>query len=142
MREETKLIRAIQWKKIIDEQLASGLTQTAWCQVNNISRNTFKNWKSRLTEYTLQELNTKATELGIPVSGISEAGHAPLPSDTSSFAELSADIVEPAISNGSRQCFSGSPIDISCGRFTIHLNTDTINEQALSTVLKVVAHAD
>ena len=69
MREETKLIRAIQWKKIIDEQLASGLNQTAWCQVNNISRNTFKNWKSRLTEYTLQELNTKATELGIPVSG-------------------------------------------------------------------------
>ena len=55
MREETKLIRAIQWKKIIDEQLASGLNQTAWCQVNNISRNTFKNWKSRLTEYTLQE---------------------------------------------------------------------------------------
>lgn len=139
MREETKLIRAIQWKKIIDEQVSSGLNQTAWCRANNISRNSFKNWKSRLTEYTLQELKSKAVELGLPVSETDGASYAPVPSNTPAFAELPTDFVETV---ACLQDCSDSPIDISCGKFTIHINTGTINEQTLLTVLKAVAHAD
>ena len=54
MRPETKIIRAIRWRRIVDEQLASGLSQRAWCEANNISRNSFKNWKSKVINYTLE----------------------------------------------------------------------------------------
>ncbi|WP_252178431.1 transposase [Endozoicomonas sp. 4G] len=37
-----------QWQQIIDQQMASGLSQKAFCQTQNISLATFTNWKSRL----------------------------------------------------------------------------------------------
>ena len=97
------------------------MNQTAWCKANNISRNSFKNWKSRLTEYTLQELNSKTAEIGLPVSGTGQAVNTPVPANTSAFAELPADIVEPVVSSDDRQGCSGSPIEISYGKFIIHM---------------------
>ena len=37
-----------EWQRLIEEQSASGLTQTAFCQVNALSLGSFQNWKRRL----------------------------------------------------------------------------------------------
>ena len=37
-----------QWQQIIDQQMASGLSQKAFCQNQNISLATFTNWKRKL----------------------------------------------------------------------------------------------
>ena len=37
-----------EWQRLIDEQAASGLTQSAFCQANALSLASFQNWKRRL----------------------------------------------------------------------------------------------
>ena len=37
-----------QWQRLLEEQAASGLTQTAFCQANGLSLASFQNWKRRL----------------------------------------------------------------------------------------------
>ncbi len=37
-----------QWQQIIDQQMAGGLSQKAFCQTQNISLATFTNWKRKL----------------------------------------------------------------------------------------------
>ena len=37
-----------QWQQIIDQQIASGLSQKVFCQTQNISLATFTNWKRKL----------------------------------------------------------------------------------------------
>ncbi|WP_422452199.1 MULTISPECIES: IS66 family insertion sequence element accessory protein TnpA [unclassified Endozoicomonas] len=39
-----------QWQQIIDQQIASGLSQKAFCQTQNISLATFTNWKRKLRD--------------------------------------------------------------------------------------------
>ena len=39
-----------QWQQIIDQQIASGLSQKAFCQTQNISLSTFTNWKGKLKD--------------------------------------------------------------------------------------------
>ncbi|WOG26218.1 IS66 family insertion sequence element accessory protein TnpA [Endozoicomonas sp. 8E] len=41
-------LNPVQWQHIIDRQMASGLSQKAFCQTQNISLSTFKNWKRKL----------------------------------------------------------------------------------------------
>ena len=143
MRPETKIIRAIRWRRIVDEQLASGLSQRAWCEANNISRNSFKNWKSKVINYTLDQLYKKAESFGLTCSPESHRSSVCRgDNSTSPFAELpmetpssSADIIEPPQT-------SLPGIEISCGRFTIHFNNEYVNEQTLTAVLKAVSHAD
>lgn len=39
-----------QWSVRINEQIESGLTQTKWCEENNINVHKFRYWKSRMNK--------------------------------------------------------------------------------------------
>lgn len=39
-----------EWQRLIDEQSASGLTQTVFCQSKGLSLASFQNWKRKLAE--------------------------------------------------------------------------------------------
>ena len=37
-----------EWRRLLDEQAGSGLTQTAFCRVNRLSLASFQHWKRKL----------------------------------------------------------------------------------------------
>ncbi len=140
-----KAVRALQWKKLIDEQLASGKTQGKWCIEHDIAESTFRNWKKYLRNKELDELYSRAASLG--VTDFSEEEHTPSSGSSSGFAELLMNITSSYYLRSIDQDTASEDnadagIDISCGHFTIHVSGSEINEHLLSSVLKAVADAE
>jgi len=42
-------LSAEQWRRLVDEQQQSGLSQRAFCETHGLTVSTFNNWKRRLT---------------------------------------------------------------------------------------------
>lgn len=139
-----KAVRALQWKKLIDDQLASGKTQGKWCIEHDISESTFRHWKKYLQNKELDELYDRAASLG--VTDLPETGQ--LSSGSSDgFAELpmnitSSDNLQIIDHEAASRDNADTKIDIFCGRFTVHVSGHEISESLLCSVLKAVAHAE
>jgi len=52
----TRQYRMSQWAGVFREQKSSGLTITAWCEQNGISRQQYFYWQRRLRESACEEL--------------------------------------------------------------------------------------
>lgn len=55
-REVTQQYRLSQWAQRLHERQLSGLSITAWCEINGVSRNTYFYWQKRLRESACEEL--------------------------------------------------------------------------------------
>jgi transposase-like protein len=42
--------RAAEWRRRFDDQRSSGLTVSAWCHQNGITKNAFYDWRKRLSK--------------------------------------------------------------------------------------------
>lgn len=71
-REVARQYRLSQWAQRLRDQKASGLSITAWCEVNGVSRNTYFYWQKRLRESACEELALQTESAMTPVSAFAE----------------------------------------------------------------------
>jgi hypothetical protein len=55
-----------EWKKIVADYKAGGLSVKKWCENNQLKLNTFKYWLSRINKLSNSETNICFAELKIP----------------------------------------------------------------------------
>ncbi len=53
-----------QWQRLLDEQSASGQTQTTFCQAKGLCLASFQNWKRRLAAEASEQPSQPWVELG------------------------------------------------------------------------------
>jgi len=64
-------IQLSQWKKTVMDQVSSGLTVTAYCAKNNISRNSFNYWLRLVRERSIGQLPAEVKNT-LPISEAKE----------------------------------------------------------------------
>ena len=80
----THQIRAEYWAKIINECINNGMSKTAWCRANGISKKQFFYWQRILRREAFE--NSRNSSL--PVAGGPDQELAPVTQRTASFTEI------------------------------------------------------
>ncbi len=89
MDKHTHEIRCQQWKLIIEECLASGMSKRAWCEANGVSDKQFYYWQRVLRREAYLDMQSSQKSLPDKVPS------------TSSFIELKQPPVEQPLNGGS-----------------------------------------
>ena len=117
-----KKMRIEQWLPIFEEQAKSGLGKEEWCRTNGIKRWEFYKRQRECRQYLL--------EMG-------ESDH-----DLPAFFELPMASATPAVVGqppDSQQMISPGHIDVSYGKFKIHID-GKVDESTLISLVKAVAN--
>ena len=122
-------LRIKQWIPIIEEQAKSGVSKGEWCTMHGIDRTTFFRWQKRVRAYLLDQWQDQSSLLPSSAQA-DETSFVEIPSAQTSLVEMpgQADPCPPSIS-------------IRYGGFSIDLGNG-VDEEQLSTVLRVIKHAD
>jgi hypothetical protein len=112
------------WRKLLAEQRASGMSQEHWCAAKGINLNTMRDRASRLNK---QDRETKLQETPPEVA-------------TAVWAKIVPDVSEVGDKYRNSERESSCNIRIGCGKFTVYISTGFDNE-ALVEVLRAVSLA-
>ena len=111
-REEIRKIRIQEWKKVIEDRIASGLTAKEYCQRMGITKDQYYYWQRLVREEALEEMKR--------------------PSEGSRFAELSIPTTSEII-----QSEATSAVTINIGKCSITVQ----DKESLKTVGEVLLNA-
>lgn len=132
-------VRAEQWRKILEAQMASGLTKEKWCEENGVPRWQFYRWQKKIREMELSGTNS---------SPESDSGKQDLLEDKLSFAEVPMKLLPGSSSSNTEDILSpssyigSSDICISYEKFRVFIRSGSINARDLAAILKAVRYAD
>lgn len=131
-------LRIKQWIPIIEEQAKSGISKGEWCTMHDIDRTTFFRWQKRVRAYLLDQWEDQSALLPSSAQA-DETGFVEIPSEQASLVEMPGQ-ANPCAENNAA-CSSPPSIRIHYGGFSIDLSNG-VDEEQLSTVLRVIKHAD
>lgn len=131
-------LRIKQWIPIIEEQAKSGVSKGEWCTMHGIDRTTFFRWQKRVRAYLLDQWEDQAS---LPTSSAQseETSFVEIPSTQVALMEMPGQ-ADPCTGNNVT-CSSPPSIRIRYGDFSIDLGNG-VDEQQLSTVLRIIKHAE
>ena len=131
-------LRIKQWILIIEEQAKSGVSKGKWCAMHDIDRTTFFRWQKRVRAYLLDQWQDQSS---LPPSSVhaEETGFVEIPSTQAFIMEIPEQAAPCAGNNVTCSC--PPSISIRYGGFSIDLGNG-VDEEQLSTVLRVIKHAD
>ena len=152
-------LRIQKWIPLIQEQANSGLNKKEWCSLHGIERTSFFRWQKRVRSYLLEQQSLGGTELPVLKQDRDDENFVELPTtqvtllpvlkqdrDDENFVELPTTQVTLAGAYHTQNNYpsGGSDypsIQIHYGGFSINLS-GMVDERQLSSVLRVVRHAD
>ncbi len=129
-------LRIQKWIPLIQEQANSGLSKKEWCSLNGIERTSFFRWQKRVRSYLLEKQSQRGEELPALKQDRDDENFVELPATQVSFT--GAYHTQSHYPSGGSDY---SSILIHYGGFSISLS-GTVDERQLSSVLRVVRHAD
>lgn len=131
-------LRIKQWIPIIEEQAKSGVGKGEWCTMHGIDRTTFFRWQKRVRAYLLDQWQDQSSLLPSSAQA-DETSFVEIPSAQTSLVEMPGQ-ADPCVGNNIT-CSCPPSISIRYGGFSIDLGNG-VDEEQLSTVLRVIKHAD
>ena len=131
-------LRIKQWIPIIEEQAKSGISKGEWYTMHSIDRTTFFRWQKRVRAYLLDQWQDQSSQLPSSTQ-TEEISFVEFPSTQGALMEIPGQ-AEPCTGNKAA-CSCSPSIRIRYGDFSIDLGNG-VDEQQLSTVLRVIKHAE
>lgn len=131
-------LRIKQWIPIIEEQAKSGISKGEWCAMHGIERTTFFRWQKRVRAYLLDQWQDHSSQLPSSTQ-TEEISFVEIPSAQVTLMEMPGQ-ADPCTGNKAA-CSSPPSICIRYGGFSIDLGSG-VNEEQLSTVLRIIKHAE
>ena len=128
MDQNAQQIRRSQWEKIVLEGNRASVSKKEWCRQNGISEKSFYYWQRKIR---LQAAGALEARKDVPVC---------VGSPASTFVEMPLRSTAQTMNGGSASPGLTPELMIQIGDCRVYV-AGTIQEQTLSTVLKIIRHA-